>query len=317
MREEEFQELLKKDTERAQEIIAETFGNYLKTHGMVSYLQTIKEAMDYSLTAGGKRLRPILMRETYFLFQGTQGKETESLKTFMTALEMLHAYSLVHDDLPAIDNDELRRGKNTTWKQFGDGMAVLTGDCLVNAAYEIVNEEVLRAFTAGASRDELERLLTGSAMLSGKAGLDGMLGGQVTDVEAEKNHLPIGLGKMYYVHEKKTAAFLEAAMGIGAVLAGADAKEVQIVTEIARKVGIAFQIQDDLLDVIGDSEELGKPVGSDAASGKETYVTLKGLDASKEEVERLSREAVEGLKKLPGDHAFLEEMIRHLTYRTK
>lgn len=317
MREIDFKQALQENTEKSQDIVSEVFSRYLKSHGQVPYLQTIKEAMEYSLMAGGKRLRPLLMRETFFLFQNRGRRETEALKTFMTALEMLHAYSLVHDDLPAIDNDELRRGKNTTWKQYGDGMAVLTGDCLVNAAYEIVNEEILRAFSEGSSQTELGRLLQCSALLSQKAGIDGMLGGQVTDVQAEKDHLPMELGKIFYVHEKKTAAFLEAAMGIGAILAGAKVEEIQTIQEIARKVGIAFQIQDDLLDVIGDSAELGKPVGSDAASGKETYVTLKGIESSKAEVERLSSEATEAMKKLPGDHEFLEMMIVYLTYRTK
>ena len=306
-------------TKEVQEVIEGTFRSYLgrKDH---AYVHTMIEAMDYSFLAGGKRLRPLLMRETYRLFQDGIGSVPSELATFMTALEMIHTYSLVHDDLPAMDNDEYRRGKYTTWKVYGDGMAVLAGDALLNAAYEIAFDMIRHcALHASDYADfqRLARLAKSGSLLSGKAGLDGMLGGQVADVEAEKKSLPMDMEKILFIHERKTAALIETAMGIGACLAGASDAQQEAVLRIARKVGVAFQIQDDVLDVIGDSKDLGKSVGSDAESGKETYVTLCGLEASKAEVERLSKEAVEELKSLPGDTQFLEELILHLIYRKK
>ena len=324
---------LKKRTSEVQEIIEGTFRAYLgrKDH---AYVHTMIEAMDYSFLAGGKRLRPLMMRETYRLFQGGTGSVPSELAAFMTALEMIHTYSLVHDDLPAMDNDEYRRGKFTTWKVYGDGMAVLAGDALLNAAYEIAFATIqsgavgiqggaveIQSGAVDAAGDadlqRLARIAKCGCLLSGKAGLDGMLGGQVADVEAEKKSLSIDMEKILFIHERKTAALIETAMGIGACLAGADDAQQEAVLRIARKVGVAFQIQDDILDVIGDSKDLGKSVGSDAKSGKETYVTLQGLEASKAEVERLSKEAVEELKSLPGDTQFLEQLILHLIYRKK
>jgi len=324
---------LERRTKEVQEVIEGTFRSYLqrKDH---AYVHTMIEAMDYSFLAGGKRLRPLMMRETYRLFQGGTGFVPSELAAFMTALEMIHTYSLVHDDLPAMDNDEYRRGKFTTWKVYGDGMAVLAGDALLNAAYEIAFETIqsgavgiqggameIQSGAVDAAGDadlqRLARIAKCGSLLSGKAGLDGMLGGQVADVEAEKKSLSIDMEKILFIHERKTAALIETAMGIGACLAGADDAHQEAVLRIARKVGVAFQIQDDILDVIGDSKDLGKSVGSDAKSGKETYVTLQGLEASKAEVERLSKEAVEELKSLPGDAQFLEQLILHLIYRKK
>ena len=230
---------------------------------------------------------------------------------------MIHTYSLVHDDLPAMDNDEYRRGKETTWKVYGDGMAVLAGDALMNSAFEIAFSEISRTLSSDKSLEEKGRIAGCGEMLAKKAGIDGMLGGQVADVEAEKKNLPMDMDKILFIHEKKTAALIEAAMGIGAMLSGAGDEEIKKVLQIASKVGIAFQIQDDVLDVIGDSKELGKSVGSDAQSGKETYVTLCGLEKSKQEVARLSEEAASLLHELPGDHAFLEELFLHLIYRKK
>ncbi|MBQ3906389.1 MAG: polyprenyl synthetase family protein [Lachnospiraceae bacterium] len=310
-----FEVALKQKTGEVQTIISDILSGYLKEKEE-PYVQTILDAMEYSFLAGGKRLRPLLMRETYRLFdQNLEGKET--LGTFMTALEMIHTYSLVHDDLPAMDNDEYRRGKETTWKVYGDGMAVLAGDALMNSAFEIAFREIDDLMEEGRTQAEIGRAAKCGVILSRKAGIDGMLGGQVADVEAEKKHLPMDLQKILFIHEKKTAALIETAMGIGAELAGASKEEYEKVVEIARKVGIAFQIQDDVLDVIGDSAELGKHVGSDAESGKETFVTLRGLEISQREVKRLSDEAIELLGDLPGDHAFLEELIRHLIYRRK
>ena len=333
-----FQAELQSRTKKTQEIIEGVFASYLtaKDH---PFVHVMIDAMDYSFLAGGKRLRPLLMRETFLLFAKDGEEACPELSQFMTALEMIHTYSLVHDDLPAMDNDEYRRGKLTTWKAYGDGMAVLAGDALLNAAYEIAFGAIKGGIESGVAYGEakvgtadgeakdgvvgmddparLSRLAMSGCLLAGNAGLDGMLGGQVADVEAEKKGLSMDMEKILFIHERKTAALIETAMGIGACLAGASEEQKEAVRRIAKKVGIAFQIQDDVLDVIGDSKDLGKMVGSDAESGKETYVTLMGLEASQAEVERLSKEAVEGLKSLPGDTQFLCELILHLIYRKK
>lgn len=312
-----FQDLLKQKTYETQQMISKVLEGYLKEKGRLPYVNTVLEAMEYSFMAGGKRLRPLLVRETCHMFLSENGDEVPGLAEVMTALEMIHTYSLVHDDLPAMDNDEYRRGKETTWKVYGDGMAVLVGDALMNSAFEIVFSVIRRSLSEGKSLEELRSLIDCGELLSKKAGIEGMLGGQVADVEAEKKKLSMSMDKILFIHEKKTAALIETAMGMGALLAGANRQEQDKVIQIARKVGLAFQIQDDILDVIGDSKELGKKVGSDAESGKETYVTLKGLEVSMHEVERLSGEAVTALRELPGDHGFLEDLILHLIYRKK
>ncbi len=287
------------------------------------YVNTILEAMDYSVMAGGKRLRPLLMREVFeMLSEGRtelRDERREALEVFMTAMEMIHTYSLVHDDLPAMDNDSFRRGKETTWKVYGDGMGVLAGDALLNAAFEFVFHYLQKAMEKGNAEHMAfyKAIVDCGAMLSQKACVDGMLGGQVADVEAEKKALPMSMERILFIHAKKTAALIEDSMGIGAILAGAAPKTVQKVLEIANKIGIAFQVQDDILDVEGDLKELGKPIGSDASSGKETFVTLIGLEESHKEVKRLSEEAVLELQGLPGDHEFLRELILFLIYRKK
>ena len=316
MEEKEFLPLLKSKTQETTQIISACFAEYLNRQRELPYLKVVLDSMDYSFLAGGKRLRPLLMRETWKLFAGNE-EEPEALHEFMTALEMIHTYSLVHDDLPAMDNDEYRRGKETTWKVYGDGMAVLTGDALLNSALQIAFSSLRESILAGESSETVKRIAQCGEVLAAKAGIQGMLGGQVADVEAEKKCLPMDMEKILFIHEKKTAALIETAMGIGALLGGAGEEEYQKVVQIARKVGIAFQIQDDVLDVIGDSAELGKSVGSDAQSGKETFVTLRGLEESKREVARLSEEAVAELHELPGEHMFLEDLIHHLIYRKK
>ena len=339
MEELEFRNALTEKTMQTEEIIGKGFSEYLDRHRKTAHIKTITDAMEYSFLAGGKRLRPLLMRETFLLLGGNRLKDSEkrekALEKFMTALEMIHTYSLVHDDLPAMDNDEYRRGKETTWKVFGDGMGVLTGDALMNSAFEIAFEEISRAvagqtrellFTEDASArpEEIEKenaflqdVAAAGVILARNAGVEGMLGGQAVDVESEKKGLPMTLDKLVFIHTKKTAALIMAAMEIGAHLAGTAIQEKKQIAEIARKVGIAFQIQDDILDVVGDSKQLGKPVGSDAENGKETYVTLKGLEESREEVRKLSEEAIGELHRFSGDGAFLEELIRFLIYRKK
>ncbi len=276
--------------------------------------RTVLEAMNYSVMAGGKRLRPMLMQETYRMFGGTE----EVVEPFMAAIEMIHTYSLVHDDLPAMDNDEYRRGRKTTWSVYGDAMGILAGDGLLNYAFETA----MRAFPAAAAGQNTpdvmwQRVAGALAVLAKKAGVFGMIGGQTVDIESENKDEPIGMEQLLFIHEHKTAALIQAAMMVGAILAGADDRAVEAVEKCAYNIGIAFQIQDDILDVTGDSAELGKLTGSDAQNHKQTYVTLNGLEKSRKDVEELSREATDILKGFGGEHDFLEELVMHLIHRRK
>ena len=283
--------------------IEEILKSYLpKAEG---YQQLIMEAMEYSLMAGGKRLRPMLMQETYRLFGGT-GRVIEP---FMAAIEMIHTYSLVHDDLPAMDDDEYRRGRKTTHVVYGEDMGILAGDALLNYAFETAAQ----AFDMEPSQS----LRIGKALqiLGRKAGIYGMIGGQVVDVKSSGE--TISGEKMDCIYRLKTGALIESSMMIGAVLAGAGAEEIRQVEEIAGKVGMAFQIQDDILDVTGTMEVLGKPVHSDEKNEKMTYVVWKGMDTAKQEVEKLSREAIFSLKKFHPADSYLEELLESLIYRER
>ncbi len=305
---ENFQKILESRVSEIEKII----GEYLpKEEG---FQKVVLEAMNYSVLAGGKRLRPMLMQETYRLFGG-RGKEIEP---FMAALEMIHTYSLVHDDLPAMDNDEYRRGRKTTHVVYGEAFAILAGDALLNFAFETA----LKAFpiqTEEPERLRVEQLLglaKAMEVLSAKAGIYGMIGGQTADIEAEGSD-SITTEQLLFIHENKTAALIQAAMMIGAILAGAGVGEVQRIEKCAYNIGIAFQIQDDILDVIGNQEELGKPIGSDEKNHKQTYVTLNGLEESKAQVQKLSEEAVQIIDSFGGDSDFLKELILSLIHRSK
>lgn len=264
---------------------------------------TVLDAMSYSVFVGGKRLRPVLMLESYRIFGGKE----PVIEPFAAALEMIHTYSLVHDDLPAMDNDRFRRGQLTTHAKYGEAMGILAGDGLLTCAFETA----AKAFSSGVDAARVGRACQ---ILAEKAGAFGMLGGQVIDVESE-GQPGMTLEKILEIHRLKTAALMEAALMIGAVLAGADEKKVSLMEQVARNVGIAFQIQDDILDVTGTQELLGKPVGSDEKNEKTTYVSLQGLEASRREVKRLSDEAAGMLHGLDGDTEFLEALVRMLTER--
>lgn len=266
--------------------------------------KTIFETMNYSVRAGGKRLRPMLMEETYRLFGGKE----QAVEPFMAAMEMIHTSSLIHDDLPCMDNDELRRGLPTTWKKFGYDMAVLAGDALMIYAFETASK-------AFAMTQYPERAARAIGILAEKTGIYGMIGGQVVDVELTGK--PIPQEKLDFIYRLKTGALLEASMMIGAILGGASEEEIRRVEEIAAAVGLAFQIQDDILDVTSTSEELGKPVLSDEKNQKTTYVTLVGLDQAREDVAEISSRAVTLLKQLPGQNPFLENLITMLVERKK
>lgn len=275
------------------------------------YQKTVLEAMNYSFLAGGKRLRPLMMRESYRYFGG----ESAIVEPFMAALEMIHNYSLVHDDLPEMDNDELRRGMPTTHIKYGADMAVLAGDGLLNYAFETA----FQAYEFAGDEEEKDRVMEALKVLGKKAGIYGMIGGQTLDVEAEKKHLSLDLESLLFIHENKTAALLQAALVIGGILAGASGEDIQTLDKIGYNVGIAFQIQDDILDVTSTTEELGKPVGSDERNQKVTYVSLMGLDKARQEQKQYCQEAITLLGTLHAvrDDGFLTDLVTSLITRTK
>lgn len=269
------------------------------------YQKTVMEAMNYSVLAGGKRLRPMLMQETYRLFGG----KSKIIEPFMAAIEMIHTYSLVHDDLPAMDNDEYRRGKKTTHAVYGEAMGILAGDALLNYAFETA----MRAFDIEPENAGIPRALQ---TLARKAGIYGMVGGQTVDVESEGKS-GMTKEKLDFIYRLKTGALIESSMQIGAILAGATRNEQKIIEEVAAAVGLAFQIQDDILDVTGTVEVLGKPIGSDERNNKITYVTCEGLEKAREDVKRISEQAIARMDSLVVKNEFLTELIRSLTSREK
>lgn len=269
--------------------------------------ERIIDAMEYSCMAGGKRLRPIIMQETFRICGGSDDSDN-SIEAFMAAIEMIHTYSLVHDDLPCMDNDEYRRGKKTTWSVYGDDFGVLCGDALLNFAFETAS---------GVFEKTCDPVRVGRALhvLAKKAGVYGMLGGQVVDVWLTDK--PMNAEQLDFIYRLKTGALIEGAMMIGAILAGADEKTVALTEKIAAKVGMAFQIRDDILDVTSTTEVLGKPVLSDEKNNKTTYVSLYGIDKAQKDVERLMNEAEKMLEDLPGDTGFLRYIFELLVNREK
>ena len=262
------------------------------------------EAMNYSVRAGGKQLRPMLMQETYRLFGG----KSRVIEPFMAAMEMIHTYSLVHDDLPAMDNDEYRRGQKTTHAVYGEAMGILAGDGLLNYAFET-------ALTAFDLEPENPGIVRALKLLAGKAGIYGMIGGQTVDVAYSGK--PLTEEQLDFIYRLKTGALLEASMVIGAVLAGATRNEQAAVEAAATELGLAFQIQDDILDVTSTQEVLGKPIGSDAKNQKTTYVSWKGIGQARAEVERLSQRAVSRINQLVVRNEFLTELMLYLIHREK
>ncbi len=294
----DFKEQLKQATAQVQAVI----DRYLPEE--TGHQKTIMESMNYSVTVGGKRLRPMLMQETYRLFGGN-GPEIEP---FMAAMEMMHSASLVHDDLPAMDNDRYRRGKHTTWVEYGEDMAILAGDALMVYCFETV-------LKAAAMTPHTDRVLQAMTVFANKSGIYGMIGGQTVDVELTDQAIP--RDKLDFIYALKTGALLEASMQIGAILAGASCEEQEQIVRIAANVGLAFQIQDDILDVVGDEAVLGKPVLSDEKNHKTTYVTLEGLEKAKADVKKLSEDAIQTLRALPYENPFLEQLIQMLVNREK
>lgn len=291
-----FNDELKEKKEMAESVIE----RYLPEE--TGFCRELAQAVNYSMRAGGKRLRPILMMETYRMFGG----ESQIIAPFMAAMEMIHTSSLIHDDLPAIDNDEYRRGMKTTHAVFGEALGVLSGDALLNYAYETAS----KALSMEPDQPRVGKAFT---ILTSKTGIYGMLGGQSVDVTNEGKE--ISREMLDYIYENKTSALIESAMMVGAVLAGASEEEVAQIESIGKKVGLAFQIRDDILDVTSTMEELGKPVFSDEKNHKITYVTLQGLEQASRDVERISAEAVEELEKFPQKNEFLIRLVKELVYR--
>ena len=294
-----FREELEERTRNAEDIIRK----YLpKEEG---FSVNLIKAMNYSMEAGGKRLRPILLGEMYKVCGGTG----ELAEPFMAGIEMIHTHSLIHDDLPAIDNDQYRRGKKTTHVVFGESAAILAGDALLNYAYETA----FKSFSLAENEEELKKTARALEILGKKTGIYGMLGGQGADVE--NGGKPLTREMVDYIYVNKTSALIEASLMAGAALAGIE--KLTDVESIGRKIGLAFQIQDDILDVTGNEKELGKPVGSDEKNHKTTYVTLEGMEKAGQEVQRLTEEALELLSQLPGDKSFLRELFLFLCTRRK
>ena len=275
------------------------------------YKELIVESARYSVEAGGKRLRPMILKES---FQLCKGSDFNIVKPFMAAIEFIHSYSLVHDDLPAMDNDDYRRGKLTTHKKFGEDFGILAGDALLNHAYETMLNAILSSYSNGYDKDIIFRMNKAAAVIAGKAGIDGMVGGQSLDVYLTGKDM--NKDQLDYIFNLKTGALIEASFMAGGILAGADDNTVDDLCLAGHLVGVAFQIQDDILDIYGSEKELGKPVHSDEKNNKNTYVSLYGLDAAKEAVSDMSVRAENILKNI-GDNEFLIQLVNYLINRTK
>ena len=240
----------------------------------------IYDAMEYSLFAGGIRLRPIILLLVCDLLYGN----SDEVMPFSCAMEMIHTYSLIHDDLPAMDNDDLRRGKPTNHKVYGEAMAILAGDSLLNKAFEIVSSHKYK---------NQNQAMKAIAVLAKSSGTEGMIGGQTVDIQSEGKK--ISEQELLYLHSLKTGAIIRSSGVIGAIMSGACEEQIKAVDEYCLNLGIAFQIQDDLLDVLGDIEKLGKATGSDSENEKTTFVTLFGIDGSKKAVCEYTKKAIDSL----------------------
>ncbi|MDD3747004.1 MAG: polyprenyl synthetase family protein [Anaerostipes sp.] len=293
----DFKNNLNEHTKEVEKIIFE----YLpKEEGMQ---KTVIEAMNRSVKIGGKRIRPMMMQEVFSIFGGFG----RSIHPFMAAIEMIHTYSLIHDDLPALDNDDYRRGEKTCHIVYGEDMAILAGDALLNYAYEVA----LEAFRLEPTHQD--RVIEALKVLVSNPGIYGMIGGQVADVELEGQDLT--MEQILFIHQNKTSALMKACFQVGAIMAGAREDQVLDMETCGNKVGLAFQIQDDILDIIGEEKNLGKPVGSDEKNQKTTYVSLVGMEQAKEDVSRLSIEALDIMGKYSEEKSFLMNLIQYLIHR--
>lgn len=265
------------------------------------YEHDIFEAMRYSMMAGGKRLRPILLLEAYKLCGGSKG-----VLPFALALEMIHTYSLIHDDLPAMDNDDLRRGKPTNHVVFGEGMAILAGDALLNYAFETMLKASLNSETPYLSLKAMQ-------LIAQASGVHGMIGGQVMDLKSEDKEVPFET--LDYIHTHKTGALLVASLHAGAVLANADLTKIEALTRYGYHIGLAFQIADDILDIEGDQQKLGKTIGSDIDNHKTTYPSLFGLEQAKVKAKTHVDQAKKALIPFERDADFLLQLADFIINR--
>lgn len=291
--------MLKEELQSRIKTIDSALEEYLAVHDNPQ--KSIYEAMRYSVFAGGKRLRPILMTE----FCRICGGSLDEIIPFACAIEMIHTYSLIHDDLPAMDNDDLRRGMPTSHIKFGEAQAILAGDALLNKAFEIA---------CGYNGTHPSRALRAMKILADSSGTEGMIGGQVVDIKSE--HHDITLDELKYIQLLKTGAIIRSSCKIGAVMAGADEEKINAADEFAKNLGAAFQICDDVLDVTGSEKELGKPIGSDAQSKKNTYVTIMGIEKSKELINEYTKNAIDALAVFGHEAEFLIELAKSLENRT-
>ncbi|MCC0782947.1 polyprenyl synthetase family protein [Clostridioides sp. ES-S-0108-01] len=266
------------------------------------YQKTVIEAMNYSLSAGGKRLRPILTLEACKIVGGNE----EDAIPFAIAIEMIHTYSLIHDDLPALDNDDLRRGRLTNHKVYGEAMGILAGDALLNYAFEVM-------LAGSINKENPEKYLKAINEIAKGAGIYGMIGGQVVDVESENKQ--IEKEKLDYIHMNKTAAMMVGCMRAGATIGGANSEQMEDITKYAKNIGLSFQIVDDILDIVGDEAKLGKKVGSDIENHKSTYPSILGLNKSKEIAHNLIDEAKKSIEKLSDDVEFLKGLAEYIIDR--
>ncbi|SHJ48920.1 polyprenyl synthetase family protein [Paramaledivibacter caminithermalis] len=265
--------------------------------------KTVIEAMEYSIKAGGKRLRPVLLLEVCNILDG----DIDYAMPFALAMEMIHTYSLIHDDLPAMDNDDYRRGKLTNHKVYGEGIAILAGDGLLNLAFETMLDSI--------NNDPklCNRGIKAMQIISKASGINGMIGGQVVDLEWEGKKIDIET--LDFIHKHKTSALIEASINAGAILGGAEENQYLELQNYGRCIGLAFQIVDDILDEIGDEEKLGKKVGSDKSNEKSTYPSLYGIEKSKEIVSGLIENSLKSLEIFKEKAEFLRSLAKYLEVR--
>lgn len=286
-----------------QEIINNELEKYLKNEECPE--KVLNESMEYSLMAGGKRLRPILMLDVYQLLE----QDYRECMPYAVAMEMIHNFSLIHDDLPGIDNDDFRHGKQTNHKKFNEATAILAGDGLLNGAYQVIAKNIL---------EEVDVQKQKRKILSFKELADSterMIAGEYVDTEFEGQ--PISAEYLEYMHKNKTGALLRASARIGAIMAGASGEELEKITQYAEIIGLTFQIKDDILSVVGDEKILGKPVGNDEKRGKCTYVTKYGLEKAQEMLEELTNKAINIAETYNEKGEFLKELAIYIERRNK
>ena len=292
----------KEELKHYQKIVNEELEKYIRDKKCLEGV--LNESMEYSLMAGGKRLRPILVLSTYSLFKNN----LEKCFPFAVAIEMVHNFSLIHDDLPGIDNDDFRHGKLTNHKRFNEATAILAGDGLLNNAYIVISNDLKQS-----QKEELERKIKVFNEFS--LAVDRMIAGEYVDTEYEGKE--ITREDLEYIHKNKTGALLKLCVRMGAILAGASDEDLEKLTSYAEKIGLAFQIKDDILSEEGDEKILGKPVGNDKAMEKCTYVSKYGLKESKEILEKITKEAIEELKSYGNKAEFLKELALYIKNRNK